>query len=119
MGAVEGNIKPGISFTELDRPAFGQRWLFRLSELVRFSYQDGVAYEKGEASTSLVVVSWGRMGDACIFPSNDEGWILDMYGYKSWDYYIDADEAMNEWLESYGRAVAQAADSADEIEVTK
>jgi hypothetical protein len=86
------------SYVELSRPQFGQRWLFELSEPVRYT-TGYTGYATGDLETVYVVVSWGRDGDTCIFPSDDAGTILDMLGFKSWGHWENADAAMDEWLE--------------------
>jgi hypothetical protein len=73
-----------------------RRWLFELSEEVR--WDDSSDYASGRRRTSMVVVSWGRLGDTCIFPSNEAGSILDMHGFKSWAGWIPAEEALDAWL---------------------
>ncbi len=90
-----------ITFAEREHgiKTFGtQRWLFELSVPVRFDYRAEVEYRHGAESTRLVVVSWGRLGDTAIFPSDESGRILDMTGFKSWPLWMPAEACVAEWL---------------------
>ena len=53
------------------------------------------------SSTPWVVVSWGRDNDTQIFPSTEQGNVLDMTGlvkFAHWCWWMPFDEAMTTYL---------------------
>jgi len=87
-----------VTYEEVPHSRPARRWLYKLSRPVRFTQGFDKEYSDGECTTEHVVVSWGRDGDTCIFPGDEDGRILDMLGWVGRDYWVPASEFVGEWL---------------------
>lgn len=83
-------------------PTSMARDIYRLPHEVPFDRFDPETGDYVHAGTTpWVVVSWGRDGDTQIFPSSDEGRILDMSGlvrFGLWNWWVPRDEALTMYL---------------------
>ena len=83
-------------------PTSMARDIYRLPHEVPFDRFNSEAMDYVHAGTTpWVVVSWGRDGDTQIFPSTDQGRILDWSGlvrFALWDWWVPRDEALTMYL---------------------
>lgn len=101
-----------VTFEEVMHKSFDgtQRWLYRLSEPIRYSNHADRLYSGGECTTEYVLVSWGREGDTCIFPAEANGGIADMEGFNGrmgWDEPV---ARLQEWIDGavYGGGIGES-----------
>lgn len=101
---VPGDELENVTFEEVEHFRPARRWLYRLSTPIRFTNNDLKSYVEGELQTEYVVVSWGRDGDTCIFPADDEGRILDMLGFNGRMGWNEPVARLQEWIDgaTYG-----------------
>lgn len=81
----------------------GTLWLERvepptLLRKVAYRLVEPVPFDGG--ATEWVVASWGRSGDAALFPGRADGAILDFRPLRTADWWMEHDSLLGEWLEA-------------------
>jgi len=90
--------KLATTYEEVENSRPARRWLYKLSTPIKWTQDYTKSYAEGDERTEFVVVSWGRDGDTCIFPADNEGRLLDTLGFNGRMGWDEPRQRLEEWL---------------------